>query len=634
MIDQTISHCQRNSYRAGQQIECPSDEELAWRLGGSNKRCYHAAIGDRAMQLSEGQWRRLLATCLLIALLDVVLGAYSPANAQQNSGSDNPDVSIAPRPVIDTLEEVIRRNGLKPGERGQRIAEKDVTCLLPPLTQMSSPTIAVEQLRTTNARNEYQQACAALRKKKNADAEQHLRKAVRNYPKYAIAWVTLGQVFELQQRIEEARKACSQGSAVDPGYVPAYLCLADIAVREHAWDSVLKLSGHAIELDPSTNAVAYEYHAAANMNLHNLAAAEKSGLRAVAIDKDHHEPRVHFVMAQIYETKGDEANEAAQLREYLKYSGSEDDVAMVEQYLSKLEGRSVSSGKADLLSRSKSEVAAGSLVDVGPPDIDASVPPVINGSCPLAQILTQASNRTLDLIEDLQRFSANERIEQSEIDKNGKRRNSGTEEMNYLVQIERNSQGYPSVQEYRSGNTNPRQASVMDSGTAAFALIFHPAHLQNFDFRCEGLTELDGSAAWQVHFEESADPNKAFTAIHIGGALYLPKFKGRAWIGTSGYDILRIETDLVAPIPSIDLQREHQVINYAPVEFQKRQVRLWLPESTSLYIAYRGHRYERVHRFSEFQVFSVDSSEAAKEPSPEKFRDSVADIFPPVSRVH
>jgi hypothetical protein len=36
--------------------------------------------------------------------------------------------------------------------------------------------------------------------------------------------------------------------------------------------------------------------------------------------------------------------------------------------------------------------------------------------------------------------------------------------------------------------------------------------------------------------------------------------------------------------------------------------------------------YERVHRFSQFQIFSVDSAEAVKEPSPAKFRNSVADM--------
>ena len=586
------------------------------------------------MRLSAGQWRRSLATCQLVALLGVVLGSDSPAYARQESLPD--DQRDIHRVANDTLDRVTLRNRPNAGEQGQKITEKDVPCLLPPLTLMSSPTVAVEQLRrTAKARNQYQQACAALRKKKGADAEKYLRKALREYPKYAAAWVTLGQVFAMQQRIDEARNACFQGSAVAPNYVPAYLCLADIAAREKSWDEALKLSGRALELDPSTNAVAYEYHAAANLNLHNLAAAEKSGLRAVEIDRDHREPRVHFVLAQIYEAKGDDANEALQLREFVKYSGSPDNIAMVEQYLSKLEGRTASIGNVDPLSGSKLEGSVrSSMGEVGPPDIDATVPPVINGACPLTKILKEASNRTLDLIEGFQRFSANERIEQIDIDKNGKRRSSTAQEMNYVVQIERNSYGYPSVQEYRSGNTIPQQSSVMDSGTAAFALIFHPAHVNNFDFRCEGLTELQGSAAWQVHFEESADPNKAFTAIHIGGSVYLPKFKGRAWITTGGYDVLRIETDLVAAIPSINLQREHQVINYAPVEFPKQHVRLWLPESTSLYIAYRGRRSERVHRFSQFQVFSVDSAEAVKEPSPAKFRNSVADISAPANGVH
>ena len=580
--------------------------------------------------------RRSLATGAALALFGFVLGfSPSPASAQQAStpGAPATDVSNIPKPITDTFDRVTLRNLRNDAEIGRTTGENDTTCLLPPLTLTNSPTIAADQLRVAaKARKEYHQACAALKDKKIVDSERHLRKAVKEDLKYSAAWVTLGQVLATQGRSDEARGACFQGTIADPRYVPAFLCLADIAARASAWDEVLKLSGRAIELDPSANAVAYEYHAAANLNLHNLAGAEQSGLRAVAIDNDHREPRVHFVLAQIYEAKADDANEAVQLREYLKYSGSADDIAMVEQYLSKLEGRTASIGNVDLVSGSKLEDSVrSSMSEVGPPDIDAAVPPALKGACPLTKILKEASNRTLDLIESLQRFSANERIEQIDIDKNGKRRTSTAQEINYVVQIERNSYGYPSVQEYRSGNTSPQQRSVMDSGTAAFALIFHPSHVENFDFRCEGLTELQGSAAWQVHFEESADPNKAFTAIHIGGSVYLPKFKGRAWITTSGYDVLRIETDLVAPIPNINLQREHQVINYAPVEFSKRHDRLWLPESTSLYIAYRGRRYERVHRFSQFQIFSVDSAEAVKEPSPAKFRNSVADMVPNAS---
>jgi tetratricopeptide (TPR) repeat protein len=123
---------------------------------------------------------------------------------------------------------------------------------------------------------------------------------------------------------------------VDTNYAPAYLCLAEVAAHAHDWGEVLNLSNRAIEID-SNNAVAYEYQAAANLNLHNLAEAEKGGLRAAGIDKNHRQPRVYFVLAQIYEAKREPANEAAQLREYLKYADNPDDVAIAKQSLADLE---------------------------------------------------------------------------------------------------------------------------------------------------------------------------------------------------------------------------------------------------------------------------------------------------------
>ena len=212
----------------------------------------------------------------------------------------------------------------------------------------------------------------------------------------------------------------------------------------------------------------------------------------------------------------------------------------------------------------------------------------------------------------MRRFSATERIEQIDIDRDGKRRHSTTQTVNYVAEIEQNS-GYPNIREYRGGMDNVHPP-VMDVGSAVFALIFHPSHIGNFEFRCEGLTDLQGVPAWQVHFLESTDPNQSFSAIRRGPSLHLTRLKGRAWITTDTYNVLRIETDLVSPIKQIDLKRQHQVIAYAPVEFPRRHLRLWLPESSSLHIAYRGNRYQRVHTFTDFQLFSVDSAEAVKEP--------------------
>src|SRR5208282_2411016 len=109
------------------------------------------------------------------------------------------------------------------------------------------------------------------------------------------------------------------------------------SARSKNWDDVLKVSAHALEIDPTTDAVAYSYNAAANFNLNNLPAAEKSALRAVEIDTTNADPRVHFLLAQIYGAKGDGVSEAAQLREYLKFATDPADVAMVKGYLAELD---------------------------------------------------------------------------------------------------------------------------------------------------------------------------------------------------------------------------------------------------------------------------------------------------------
>lgn len=211
-------------------------------------------------------------------------------------------------------------------------------CFLPPLTGVQTATVTVSELKIPEkAQNEYHAGCDAVRARKFSDAEKHLRKAIQQYDNYSVAWVVLGQLLEAQQKLEEAHQACAQAATAKSDYVPAYLCEADISARQQNWEDVLKMSGRSLEIDPTTNVIGYDYNAAANFNLHNLPKAEQSALRAIEIDKTNTDPRVHFLLAQIYEAKGDPTNEVAQLREYLKYAKDPNDIAMVTNYLSELD---------------------------------------------------------------------------------------------------------------------------------------------------------------------------------------------------------------------------------------------------------------------------------------------------------
>jgi tetratricopeptide (TPR) repeat protein len=208
-------------------------------------------------------------------------------------------------------------------------------CFLAPLNGLEiAPAGTADMQVPVRTLHEFEEACAALRSKRMADAEGHLRKAVKQDPKFSEAWVLLGQIFEAQQKMEEAHEACSKPTG---SYLPAYLCLADISARAKNWDDVLRLSSLALEIDPATAASAYAYNAAANFNLHNLPAAERSALRALEIDTTNSDPRVHFLLAQIYEAKGDRAGQAGQLREYLKFVTDPADEELVKKVLANLQ---------------------------------------------------------------------------------------------------------------------------------------------------------------------------------------------------------------------------------------------------------------------------------------------------------
>lgn len=260
-------------------------------------------------------------------------GGEPPRPGSATQPSANPP---QPPPAITPWD----KNDLIYGKDSKQVSSKigkDDNCFLPPLSGLAPAAVRVSELQIpAKAKRDHEDGCLALRKGKIVEAESHFRKAVNRSAKYSASWVVLGQVLEAQLKLNEAADTCSRPLTTEPKYLPSYLCLADISAHSESWDKVLSLSIRALAIDPSTLALAYDYNAAANLHLHNLPEAKKSALRAVEIDKSNTDPRVHFLLAQIYEAEGDRTGEAAQLREYLKYASDPNDIGMVEKYLSEL----------------------------------------------------------------------------------------------------------------------------------------------------------------------------------------------------------------------------------------------------------------------------------------------------------
>ena len=177
--------------------------------------------------------------------------------------------------------------------------------------------------------------------------------------------------------------------------------------------------------------------------------------------------------------------------------------------------------------------------------------------------------------------------------------------------------GYLRVDEFRADKISlegyPDQ--IASTGFAALALVFHPHMRDSFEMKCEGLGDWRGQATWLVHFRQREDRPNHMHGYKVGNQFHLVPLKGRAWISADKFQIVRIEAELVNPMPGIQLLSEHQVVEYGPVPFPKKNTTLFLPKSAEIYFDFRKHRFFRRHSFDHYMLYSVDTEEKPKAPS-------------------
>jgi hypothetical protein len=248
-----------------------------------------------------------------------------------------------------------------------------------------------------------------------------------------------------------------------------------------------------------------------------------------------------------------------------------------------------------------------------PPSLDDAVPTVDPSvACPLPDILKMTGQRMTEFVANLEKFSATEHVEHFKINAAGLRGSPNVRSFDYVVLVSRNHWGLFQLDEYRNGSVDPAQfpAGIATVGLPAMALIFHPILAPDFDFKCEGLGQSGGRPAWQIHFAQRPDRPSRIRQYIIQKNSYPVPIKGRAWIDPGTDQVVRLESELIKPIPEIALTKERLSIEYGPVEFHSNGQRLWLPEVAELYAERGTTRYYRRHAFTNFKLFTVATNES------------------------
>jgi tetratricopeptide (TPR) repeat protein len=477
---------------------------------------------------------------------------------------------------------------------------------------------SLQLLLAPKTQKELGKALEALRVNRLEQARSHLEAAYRKAPNHPAVNYLFGVYFQQMQDPEKAITFWTKTVEFDPNHVLALLSLSEALMREARLIEAEMYVRRAVEADPSS----WRAHAIrADVLL-------KEGLTGQAIKEAYHALElghgqatgVQPLLAQALAESGNKESAAKVLEEHIR--DHPNDTSAPKQLESL---QTTAADKDDAAPETKPTTSTESAIALPlpsnwlPPDVDEDVPPVkSNTPCSLDEVLQKAEKRVEEFVTNVDRFAATEFLKHESINKWGLAAFPETRRFNYVVSIKEYRPGYFDVLEYRVNKDSPSEfpGGIETRGLPSMALIFHPNNAGHFAMSCEGLGKWNGTPAWQVHFRQRPDKPNTTRGYQIGenGPSYPVALRGRAWIATDSYQIVRMETDLVNTLPEIRLFADHTMVEYGPVRFKSRNVEMWLPQSAEVYSDWRGKRMHRRHSFSNFVLFSVDEKESISEP--------------------
>ncbi|HXJ92778.1 MAG TPA: hypothetical protein VMT20_07830 [Terriglobia bacterium] len=250
---------------------------------------------------------------------------------------------------------------------------------------------------------------------------------------------------------------------------------------------------------------------------------------------------------------------------------------------------------------------------------------------PLDSILTAVGKNVADLFQNFPNTSSVEAIHQEKLRRNGKLNREQDQTFHYLCLIPNQTWG-PGFSEYRadvSGEQGqPRglqDGYMLTSGFTSASLIFHPAYQSQSTFKYLGRQKLNARDTVVLAYAQLPAKSKLYGTFKTGDVLMTTFTQGLAWVDAQTYQILRLRTDLLKPLPEVKLEKQTTEIDYAEVHFKGIESGFWLPKEVNVTVGWDGKSLRNQHEYSAFQVFNVAATQKIDKP---KSRQQAAGLTP------
>jgi tetratricopeptide (TPR) repeat protein len=485
-----------------------------------------------------------------------------------------------------------------------------------------------DRILSAKARKETKRAVSALKSGKFSDAQKQLDEAYKSAPSSADLNFLLGYLYFQEKDFEKASNYLGTATTLSPHNAQALTLLGRSRLERQDYVAARSALEQAVAAD-AENWLPHNLLADSYLRQKNYDKARDEAQVAIAKGKTEASP-AQIVLGQALVGLGLDQQGIQALDTFLQESPRHPMAGQVRSLIAEIrefESASPSAENAATEARLAGvdplKALAAPRLSVKswqPPGIDETKLALASGvTCPSEKVVEETGRHVQGLVDDVARFAAVEDLVHQSLDEFGNPIRTETRKYNYVVSISEPQPGSLAVDEYRVDKTHKLDLGgypdeIATAGFAALAIVFHPHMRDNFDMSCEGLGDWHGQAVWLVRFSQRGDKPSRMHSYKVGDLVYPVNLRGRAWITADNFQIVRIESELVRPMPEIKLLSEHQVVEYGPIQFEKKNTSLWLPKSAEIYFDFRRHRYYRRHSFDHYMLFSTDTEEKRKEP--------------------
>lgn len=477
-----------------------------------------------------------------------------------------------------------------------------------------SVVVSKQSILSRKAQEELGKAVEALRANAPGKARKHLEEVYRVAPNNADINYFWGVYFSLTHDWNQAKVYWFKTISLEPNHCRALLALSDRLLAEDQSTEALVLAQRAVETEPTwwrahaALAGAYLQQGSSGESIREAESALQLGHQQAALI----EPLLAAALAKV----GNKERAINVLEAHLRDHPGD---AAAKTQLSSLKAPAEIARDTmtpSLLAPMSSAPLPSPWL---PPDVDENVPPVDSETaCAIDDVLQKVGSRMIEFVGNIEKFAATESLFHQRINKWGGLSSTEGRDFDYVASFEEVRPGRFNFEEYRRHGTSPVDFpdGVQTLGLPALALLFHPKVAENYEMTCEGLGKVRGEAAWQVHFRQRPDKPNIMKSYRVGvnGPSFPVAIKGRAWISADTYQIIRLETDLVAAVPQIRLAADHSIIEYGSVHFREGSMDMWLPSNAEVYYDWKGRRAHRRHSFSNYLLFSVNETQHISQP--------------------